>query len=90
MVLRYILTSHLTRVTESLKNKLTVTWSSLKQELDASLSLRLRSARNKKLQLARKCLNVFICLDATSQDSKTKTKRALLSLFNSSFSLIFL
>ena len=51
---------------------------------------KLRSAKNKKLQLARKCLNVFICLDATSQDSKTKTKRALLSLFNSSFSLIFL
>ena len=54
--------------TESSKDNVTETLSLLKQELDNTLKLKLKRIKKKRLQLARKSLKNFSCLEDTSLD----------------------
>ncbi len=56
-------------LTANSKDNVTETLSSQKQELDSITKLKLKSAKKKKLLLARKFLKKSTCLEDTSQDS---------------------
>jgi hypothetical protein len=56
-------------LTANSKDNVTETLLSQKQELDSITKLKLKSAKKKKLLLARKFLKRSTCLEDTSQDS---------------------